>query len=418
MSRAPVTIAVVGAGSRGTAYAHEASEAAVAAKVVAIAEPRAAYRRRLAEEMAVDPANQFDDWRKLAEQPRLADAVVIATQDRDHVEPALAFAGLGYHILLEKPMATTQAECEAIVAAAKRGRVLLTVCHVLRYTPYTSALQELLASGKYGEIASISRLEPVGWWHQAHSFVRGNWRNEAESSPMLLAKSCHDIDWIRHVIGRRCTRVSSFGSLMHFRAEHRPAGAGDRCVACGVEDSCAYSALRFYTDRLNSGDEGWPLDVLTPYPSRESVRAALETGPYGRCVYASDNDVVDHQVVNMEFDGGATAALTMTAFTQPRPRQDSIFCTGAEITGDGHHIEVFDFLTGQTTTIDTNTVGGEDADEGHGGGDSGLVEMFLRAVANDDPSLVSDPHEDLQSYRIVFAAERSRRSGETIRLGA
>ncbi|HMC70863.1 MAG TPA: hypothetical protein VKJ07_17020, partial [Mycobacteriales bacterium] len=204
-------------------------------------------------------------------------------------------------------------------------------------------------------------------------------------------------------------------------AASKPAGAGDRCVACAVESSCAYSALRFYTQRLESGQTGWPLDVLTPYPDRDSVLAALATGPYGRCVYDCDNDVVDHQVVNMEFEGGRTAAFTMTAFTRPRPREDSIFCTGAEITGDGRHLHVFDFLSGRTTTIDTYGAGAQSgaqgADEGHGGGDAGLVDDFLRAIANDDPSLVSNPEDDLESYEIVFAAERSRRSGQTIQVG-
>ncbi len=420
MPRAAVTLAIVGAGSRGTAYAKAATNASTPARVVAIAEPRAEYRRRLADEAGVDAAHQFDDWRELASQPRMADAVVIATQDRMHTEPALAFAELGYHVLLEKPMATTEAECRRIVQTAKRKGVLLTVCHVLRYTPYTLALQKLLTNGKYGDIASVRRIEPVGWWHQAHSFVRGNWRNEAESSPMLLAKSCHDIDWIRHLMGRRCTRVSSFGSLTHFKPENKPAGAGDRCVACTVESSCAYSALRFYTQRLESGQTGWPLDVLTHYPDRESILEALTTGPYGRCVYDGHNDVVDHQVVNMEFEGGATAAFTMTAFTRPRPREDGIFCTGAEITGDGRYLHVFDFLSERTTTIDTQgaeAAGGHGADEGHGGGDAGLVETFLKAIATDDPSLVSDPTQDLESYEIVFAAERSRRSGQTIELG-
>ncbi len=422
MPRAAVTIAVVGAGSRGTAYSRAALGAATPARIVAIAEPRAEYRRRLADDMGVDAAHQFNDWRELVSGPRLADAVIIATQDRMHTEPALAFAELGYHVLLEKPMATTEAECRQIVETARKNGVLLTVCHVLRYTPYTRALQALLASGAYGEIASVRRLEPVGWWHQAHSFVRGNWRNEAASSPMLLAKSCHDIDWIRHLMGRRCTRVSSFGSLTHFKAENKPAGAGDRCVACAVESSCAYSALRFYTQRLEDGQTGWPVDVLTSYPDRESILEALTNGPYGRCVYDCDNDAVDNQVMNMEFDGGRTAAFTMTAFTRPRPREDGIYCTGAEITGDGRYLHIFDFLSEQTTKIDTYgpgaDAGGQRADEGHGGGDSGLVETFLKAIADDDPSLVSDPRQDLESYEIVFAAERSRRTGQTIEIAA
>ena len=418
----PITVAIVGAGSRGSAYARLAVAGSTRAKVVAIAEPREEYRRRLAEEVGVDASRQFTDWREMAAPPRFADAVVIATLDREHAEPALAFADLGYHILLEKPMATTEAECLQIVRAAKRNGVLLAVCHVLRYTHYTRALKALLESGQCGDIASMRRLEPVGWWHQAHSFVRGNWRREAESSPMLLAKACHDLDWIRHIMGRRCTRVSSFGSLMHFRVEDKPAAAGDRCVACAVEESCPYSAARFYGRLLEAGQEGWPLDVLTPFPNRESIQQALLTGPYGRCVFGSDNDVVDQQVVNMEFEGGGTAAFTMTAFTRPRERVDEVFCTNAEIKGDGRYLKIFDFLSETTRTVDTladaRVGGGHTAAEGHGGGDEGVVGAFIQAIARDDPSLISDPEEALESHRMVFAAERSRRSGRTVSLRA
>ena len=417
-----ITIAVVGAGSRGTTYARAAAHAGVATRIVAVAEPRTAYRQRLASEFALDASRQFTDWREMASLPRLADAVVIATLDRDHAEPAEAFADLGYHILLEKPMATTESECSRIVRSARRNGVVLAVCHVMRYTEYTRTLKTLLDSGQLGEISSIRRLEPVGWWHFAHSYVRGNWRNEAESSPMLLAKACHDIDWIHFMMGRRCLRVSSFGSLTHFRPENKPDGAGERCVECDVESTCPYSALRFYVEQLEHGHTGWPVDVLTPFPDRASVLETLRTGPYGRCVYGSDNDVVDHQVVNMEFEGGRTAAFTMTAFTRPRPRVDDIFCTGAEVNGDGRHLKIFDFLSESSRSIDTRPqvagVDAEDAGSGHSGGDVGVVDAFVKAIARDDPSLVSDPEEALESYRIVFAAELSRRLGKTVEIAA
>ena len=410
-----ITIAVVGAGSRGTTYARAAAVTGVPTRVVAVAEPRVEYRQRLSDEFGVDASRQFNDWQEMASLPRLADAVIIATLDQEHTGPALAFADLGYHILLEKPMATTETECRQIVLAARRNGVLLAVCHVMRYTPSTRALKELLDSGQLGRVVSIRRLEPVGWWHFAHSYVRGNWRSEAESSPMLLAKACHDIDWIRYMTGRRCLRVSSFGSLTHFRAENKPDGAGERCIECSVEQSCAYSAVRFYTDRLDQRNTGWPVDVLTAFPDRASVLDALRTGPYGRCVYTSDNDVVDHQVVNMEFEGGLTAAFGMTAFTRPRPRVDNIFCTNAEVSGDGRHLEIFDFLSERSSSIDASPKAAG-IDDGHGGGDVGLVEAFVQAIARDDPSLVFEPEEALESYRILFAAERSRRSGKTVEI--
>ena len=335
--------------------------------------------------------------------------------------PVEAAAALGYHLLLEKPIGPDEAGCRRIVAAAERHGVMLGVCHVLRYTAYTQALKAVLDAGTIGEIVSVEHLEPVGYWHQAHSFVRGHWRNETQSSPMLLAKSCHDLDWLRYVVGRPCERVSSFGSLKHFRREAQPAGASDRCVTCPseVETRCPYSATRFYLGRLEAGDTGWPVNVITSNFTEAGVIKALEAGPYGRCVYASDNDVVDHQVVNFEFQGGVTASFTMTAFTRARGRETRIFGTRGELYGDSQHLSVFDFLTNETTAIDTDVASDGSIRSGHGGGDDGLMAAFVRAVAQGDPSLIlSGPQETLESHLMVFAAERSRRDGQMVSLPA
>jgi predicted dehydrogenase len=233
---------------------------------------------------------------------------------------------------------------------------------------------------------------------------------------MLLAKSCHDLDWLRHITGLRCRRVSSFGSLSHFRPEHKPEGAASRCLECAVEPDCPYSALKLYLPLVKAGHTGWPLDVLTPLPNEERVLEALRTGPFGVCVYEGQNDVVDHQVVNLEFEGGVTASFTMTAFTQARARQDRLFCTKAEVSGDGRFIEVFDFNHGSTERIDTWADGDHTAG-GHAGGDAGVVNAFLRAVASGDPApILSSPAETLESHLIVFAAERSRREGSVVHL--
>jgi predicted dehydrogenase len=403
-----VTLAVVGAGSRGTSYARHAVESGQA-RVVAVADPLDSRRGRFPE------AAQYSGWRELAALPRQADAVVIATQDRDHIEPAVRFAELGYDILLEKPMAVSEDDCRAIVAAAERSDAVFAVCHVLRYTPYTRALKGLLDAGRIGEIVSIQHLEPVGWWHQAHSYVRGNWRRTDESTFMLLAKSCHDLDWLVHLTGRQVTRVSSFGGLKHFRPENRPAGAAGRCLDCAVEAACPYSAKRIYLPL--AGKAAWPLSVLTDDVSEQGVLDALRTGPYGRCVYDCDNDVVDHQVVNMEFEGGTTASFTMTAFTPALHRQTRIFGTRGSIDGDGDRLTVHDFVTGRSETVETRPTGDATARGGHGGGDEGLMDAFLSAVATRDrSSILSSPGESLHSHLIAWAAERSRLTGETVTL--
>lgn len=402
------TLLIVGAGSRGTGYAEYALEHPDEAKVVGVAEPRDEARRRLASAHDIPSDRVVRDWREMAELPKCADAVVIATQDAMHEEPAVAFARKGYGILLEKPMAPDEGSCRRIVDAVQDAEVLFAVCHVLRYTRYTRALKKLIDDGVIGDVVNVQRLEPVGYWHQAHSFVRGNWRNEAESSSMLLAKCCHDIDWIRHIMGSRCTSIQSFGTLKHFRPGQQPPGAAERCVDCSCESTCPYSARRIYEGRLRQGQTGWPVDIVTDNPTEESLAEALRTGPYGRCVYACDNDVVDNQVVNMAFEGGQTASLTMTAFTEGNHRQTRVFGTRGELTGNGRTIRHFDFLSDHWEEIDTQAGDGSILG-GHGGGDEMLMEAFVDAVRHGDPSrILSGPRETLETHLMTFAAEQAR----------
>jgi predicted dehydrogenase len=410
----PVSILVIGAGGRGKGYATFALEQPDRARVVGVAEPKPDHRQFLVENHSISEANTFSDWREAADQPRLADAVIISTQDAMHADPAVAFAEKGYAILLEKPMAPNAADCLRIVEAVRKSGVMLAVCHVMRYTHYTQTVKNIIDSGTLGRIVSLQHLEPVGYWHQAHSFVRGNWRNEAESSSMLLAKSVHDLDWIRYVIGSPCRSVSSFGSLAHFKPEDKPEGAADRCLDCGVEADCPYSAKRLYLGKIRRGETGWPLSAVTLYPTEESVTFALRNGPYGRCVYACDNDVVDHQVVNMEFAGGQTAVFTMTAFTEMAQRKTRIFGTRGQLEGDGEKITVYDFLTERKTTIDTVQSDGS-ALGGHGGGDYGLLDHFIQAVATSDPKhILSGVEESYETHRMVFAAEQARKEHRVV----
>ena len=406
---------IIGAGDRGQMYGRYSERYPGEAEVVGVAEPREHQRQLVADKYGLPSARVFKDWREAAAVPRFADAVIIATQDQDHTEPALAFAACGYHILLEKPMATSADECRRIVAAAEKFDVIFAVGHVLRYTPYFSKLKELLNEGVVGEVVNIQHCEPVGFWHMAHSFVRGNWRNQKESSFMLLAKSCHDLDVLRWLMAEPCRRVSSFGSLSHFLPANKPSGASDRCLECGVERSCPYSARRLYHRLRESGRHGWPLHVVTNDFTEEGVNAALNSGPYGRCVYSCDNDVVDHQVVNLEFDSGRTANFLMTAFSHDdAARTTRIFGTHGEIRGDSRVISVHRFGEENPVVIDTGELI-KDADSGHGGGDFGLMEAFVKAVSIGDRShILSGPQETLESHLMVFAAEESRMSGQTV----
>ncbi|XP_061639705.1 putative oxidoreductase YteT isoform X1 [Phyllopteryx taeniolatus] len=415
-----VRVIVVGAGCRGEIYSRYAIIHPDRVQVVGVADPRKFARTKFQQLFNIADENLYEDWRILAEREKCADAVLICTPDTLHKEPAVAFANKGYHVLLEKPMATTAQDCIEIVGACSQSGVMLCVGHVLRYDPSIRKIKELIDSGVIGDVIHIQHFEPVGFCHFAHSFVRGNWRKEAESSFALLAKSCHDIDLIHQWAGaRRCLKVTSFGFVSHFSQENKPTGAAVRCLDCSVEDTCPYSASKIYLDRVKKGHTGWPISVICPnsFPDIETVTEALRTGPYGRCVYECDNDVCSNQVVNMEFEGGLTAAFSMVAFTEDTgKRKTAIYGSKGELSFKDEEIRVFDFLTQKATKHAVNV----DCPmhfglSGHAQADYFLIDSFISAVTNNDPSLIaSGPEETLQSHLLVFEAERSRQESRVV----
>ncbi|MBT9587339.1 Gfo/Idh/MocA family oxidoreductase [bacterium] len=398
---------IVGAGSRGMGvYADYAARHPQQFAVVGVAEPRLYYRQETARRHGLGSDRCWEDWRPLLSQPPLAEAVVVATQDKDHVEPALALLEHGYDVLLEKPMATTLDECRQLQQASRRHERLLVVAHVLRYTPYFRQLKSLVEQRLLGQLATVRHFEPVLYWHQAHSFVRGNWRNSRQSAPMILAKSCHDLDMICHLVGEDPVAVASFGSLSHFRAAHRPAQATDRCLDCPLADQgCAYSAKRFYMGFQQKGQLGWPLDVLTADTSAEGVTKALREGPYGRCVYACDNDVVDHQVVALEFASGVSATFTMTAFAADRWRETELLGSKGQLLGDGQRLRFRSFESDEEQMWDFSHV----PTHGHGGGDDGLMDFFHGCLENRQEALARPLAEEaFRGHALCFAAEQAR----------
>lgn len=331
-------------------------------------------------------------------------------------------------------MATTEEDCLDIYEACMRAGVMLAVCHVLRYTPYMSLMRSMIEEGSVGKVMNIQHLEPVGWWHHAHSYVRGNWRREDESSFFLMAKACHDVDLITYMMGdSKCTQVSSFGNLQLFNAENKPAGAASRCLDCSVEADCPYSAPKLYIEREGVGIKSTGPDnpssfvnalwshegaVQPEVPNVENVTEALRDGPYGRCVFGDcDNDVVDNQVAIMEFETGATATLSVIACAEDVCiRKTRVMGSRGELVGDGDRtITHFDFVTGEKKVILADTAPSHTQLQGHTGADFFLMQRFVKAVATNDPSLLlTGPTESLRSHRLVFAAERARREQRTI----
>ncbi|UNK17185.1 Gfo/Idh/MocA family oxidoreductase [Paenibacillus sp. N3/727] len=405
-----INAVLIGAGARGAGgYAPYALDYPHELTFVAVAEADPARRIRFAEKHGIPPERCYESWEPLLAESRMADIAVICTQDRMHYGPTMQALEKKYHVLLEKPMSPDPKECLEMEQAAVDNDRLLTICHVLRYTPFWSTIKRVIQQGTIGEIASIQLNENVGYWHIAHSFVRGNWNNSDKASPMILAKSCHDMDVLSWLMERPCTQVASFGSLMHFREEQAPEGSTDRCMDCKVESTCPYSAPRFY---LSNEYKGWA-GHFTQELTKANIIQGLRETDYGRCVYRSDNNVVDHQVVNMEFEGGATAMFSMCGFTYEQERRIQIMGTRGELRGEEGKITVFDFLTGQKTEI---TIPSQSS--GHGGGDSGIVASFLNEVRNyNGQETLTSASASVRSHLIAFAAEKSRLNhGQSINL--
>jgi predicted dehydrogenase len=408
-----VSLVVLGGSNRGMAYAQHAL--ALGARVAALAEPRPERRQAFREAFGVGEGALFAHWRDLLETPRLGEAAIVALPDRLHAEAAIALMEKGYHLLLEKPIAPTWEEVLRVAEAKARTGRIVALAHVLRYTPYARRLKALLEEGAIGEVVSAQHLEPVGHWHFAHSFVRGNWRKEAESSPFLLAKSVHDLDWLLFLMPGEVARVASFGGLYHFRPERRPKGAAERCLLCPeeVERACPFSARRIYLEAYERGERGWPLDVVAFPVTRENLERALAEGPYGECVYLGKNDVADHQVVALEYRDGRTASFHAEGLSRMRFRETRLFGTGGEIWGDGRYIRIFDFVKGEGI-VDLKVEAEGSIRSGHGGGDMGLMAAFVLAVEREDPSGLEPFEEALYAHRLTFLAEEARRAGRVV----
>jgi predicted dehydrogenase len=377
-------------------------------KFVAVAEPDDTRRNRFSDTHDIEGGLRFRDWKELLRESRRADAALICTQDRMHYEPALAALRLGYHVLLEKPMSTDPGECVRLGQLSRELPNRIIICYVLRYTRFFRTIRGLLDEGKIGRVLSIQLAENVPLVDQVHAFVRGNWRSAASSSPMILAHCCHDMDLLHWFAGSSCRTVSSFGSLSHFRRENAPAGAPARCLdGCPHESSCPYFAPRIYLTE----DTGWPASVISNDTSIEARLRALREGPYGRCVYRCDNDVVDHQVATFEFENEVTAAFTMCPFNHQPGRTLKLMGTEGEIRASmaRNEIEVSRFVSGRRDLIVPPA-----SPHRYGGGDNGIMEYLVNLVRGGADEGLTSAAGSVESHLMAFAAEKSRQDGKTV----
>ena len=399
-------LAIVGYGQRGSIFANYALQNPEEFVVTAITDIDE-NRRALASSKHDCPI--FSDYHEFIEAGIEADIVAVATQDKEHREHAIACMEAGYDILLEKPIATSLEDCEAIYeTSVKLGRKVI-VCHVLRYTPFYSKLKEVVDSGALGDIVTMNTTECVGYYHQAHSFVRGPWHNSVESSPMILAKCCHDMDMIRYIIGKKCLSVSSFGGLTHFTKENAPECSAEYCSDCKYTD-CVYKAQTIY-----EREEFFRGYFTTDISNEGNWREKLVHSPYDKCVYKCDNDVVDHQVCIFNFEDGVTVSHTMNAFSKTIYRDIKIHGTKAELVGnmEALYLELRPFA-GETIRYDfsdANTSGT------HGGGDISMMHsIYLERNGLPAPG-ITYIDVSIDSHRMSFGAEKSRlNDGMAIRI--
>ncbi|MFZ9079330.1 MAG: Gfo/Idh/MocA family protein [Alphaproteobacteria bacterium] len=408
LPKGAITAITCGAGNRGNVYGNYAVQFPEELDIVGVAEPIAIRNERYAEKHSIPKKNRFTTWEQVFARPKFADAIIITTPDDLHYGPCMKALEMGYHVLLEKPISPSEKECRDILNLAEKTGRIVAVCHVLRYAPYFEKLREIMQSGALGKVVSVQHFEPIQHVHMSHSFVRGNWHNSVATAPIILAKSCHDLDMLRWLVGSPVKSLNAYGDLSWFTSENAPAGSTPRCVdGCAVEANCPYSALKIY-----HRERTWLHHFDLPEDKEmhgDAIMNYLRESNYGRCVYHMENDQPDHYTMNMLFENGVTAAFNMEAFTSYHGRRTRVMGSMGDVVGDMTHFTHTDFRTGEKTVWEQKT-------DGHGGGDWKLVSDFIQAVGHEDASLLTSTiGASIESHLMGFAAEKSRKEGGALK---
>jgi len=419
MEKKIITISIIGVGARGAeAYGRYISDSKDKFEIVSLCDVSEVRLEKYGKIFSVAEENRFMDEEVFFEKKR-SDVLLIATMDRMHVRQAMKALDLGYDLVLEKPISDDVNELRMLAKKAKETGRMVLVCHVLRYNVMISKLKSLLDSGAIGRLISMDQTENVCFWHQAHSFVRGNWRNREETSPMIMQKCCHDLDLIQYFIDSRCRSVSSMGALSYFKAENKPEGAADRCLDCKYKMDCKYSAYRIYIDGWLGGGkvDTFPYNLITDtLPiTEEALEKSLRETNYGKCVFACDNNVVDNQTTIMQFENGVTATLKMEGFTARGGRDFRFFGTEGEL--ELYEIEdkiiLRRFMEAPKVWKISELVddlGGQGAG-GHGGSDWRMFDYLYSIYFTDKLNARSSIEGSIESHYMALAAEQSRLEG-------
>ena len=413
----PIQAVLLGAGGRGLfTFGDFAAQNPDQLKFVAVAEPNDYRRDKFAEIHKIPSQNCFTSWEELMQADQISSVLFNTTMDNYHFSSSMAALEKGYDVVLEKPMAPTPQECSQLVKESTRLGRKLIIFHEMRYTKFFKTVFDIVQSGRLGGLVNVEHRENVVFWHYVHSFVRGNWRNTKDSAPFILAKCCHDLDLLYWIIGQKVQRLSSFGSLKHFKRSSAPrSDLPERCTdGCPIEDTCIFFAPRLYSGPAKKWRRILEFGADTANKPLDEI---LKTSDYGRCAYKCDNNVVDNQVVNLQFENGVLANFVTTAFANKPSRYVRFDGTKGTLVGElsatDSEIVVSDHLSGTKESIDLETKYDESQ---HGGGDS---EMLLDIVNNlkMDQSIEHSVEDALESHLMALAAEESRlNDGEIIEM--
>lgn len=404
-----IKVGLVGAGSRGRhSYGNYILNNQNKIRYIAVVEPDNDKRIALAKEHNIPLEMCFENEDEFYNLGKIGDAVIIAHQDKQHYKTTIKALNLGYNVLLEKPMTPDPVECIELEKCAKKNNVKLMVCHVLRYTKFYEKLKELVEEKAIGDLMGFEHRENIGHYHMAHSFVRGNWRNSDETSPIILAKTCHDMDIITWLLNDECTAVYSSGDLNYFNNKYAPEESSKKCLDCKLKETCIFSAKKVYLDNCSNI---WPINTLCSDPTYDNIKDVLDKTNYGTCVWKiEDNDVCDNQVAILEFKNGVRGTFCVTAFTHNQFRETSLFGSKGSIYANTRDNEIIVRTHGvnENAELCINTIKPEKVSGGHSGGDTGLMNDFINVINDSTYEARTSVEQSLQSHMMSYACEKSR----------
>ena len=407
-----LTAALIGAGRRGRdIYGGIIKDNCTGLKINAVAEPSIIKRKLTGWQHKIPQKNQFSCYEKMLSKDKLSDALLITTLDHKHYYPTIKGIENGYKILLEKPITPNFEQLKDMAFHVKNKSNEIIITHTLRYTSFYKKIKEIIDKDIIGKIKSINHKENVGYFHFAHSYVRGKWRDETTSAPLFLAKSSHDFDLFTWLLGKRCVEVLARGEQSYFKQENHPANAGKRCLSCSIESDCPYSALHIYLSR--DEENPWPKVISRDFPPRPVIKLGIKYTDLGRCVFLCNSTMPEFLEAYLKYEDNINVNFTLNGLSKNMNRITCFYGTKGELKADFEKNKIIiNHFKGEKQIIEPPVKAGY-----HGGGDINMIEDFIdflyKGSGNKD---LTTFEASIESHLTAFAAEKSRLSKKKVSL--